>query len=720
MVIDSFVPAAPKPGDQVRISGTVTNTSSVTLGNPQALACIDQHRMDTRAELAAVSTDPEDCTGTKELVFQEFDSALAPNATLRFSLSVPWDKWDIGDRRGVYAVGAYLRADISDGVRDTVGRARTLMPVVPAGSTPRKVQTAMVLPLRHRPTRLAAERFANDSLAEAMAPNGRLGRQLQAGIKPKVTWLADPALLDQARLLADGYKLLSTDNQLTTGTKGQRAEDWLAKLTGARDQDPVVLLPYGDPDVASFVDNGLADLVQESRKETGDFAFTSGPAARSGLWLEAGSATGRTLVAGTTGFAGSDPTDLTLVSNWSWPVSERPNLLPSPVLDIATPEGPQKTTRAIVTDSALTAGGPDPATATTPVQMRQRFAAETALLAATPGTGPLTVVALPPRGFDPSGIATEALLQGLTLPWIQQIGLDQVSTAAARPARTPTMPRTPPGLNESHIQQIKQLNRLIDTYGSLVTDRDRAVAPLETLLLQAGSTSWRGWLQEAQRFLTFQIRTVNGQLSKVHIVSGQTDSNPQRPIEVTLSGRNGQFPLTIANELDQSVRVGVRVRSQNRSDLKIEPLLTKTLFARQKATFQVEASAQQNGVIQASVQVVTAGGAPVGREQQLVIQAAQYGDVGWILVGAAVALLFGTSLIRIYRRIRNERRNPSKPGGTEPGQATPAAADGAIATDEQPGTDARPESDVPVQSHVQQAEADVPKTVREGAGTTDG
>jgi len=698
----------------------VTNTGSVPLGAPQALACVDPQPMETRADLAALpSTNPEDCAGTKESIdYEEFPTALAPEGKVQFSLSIAWDKWQISDRAGVvYLVGVYFRASV-EGARDTIGRVRTLMPVVTPAATPRKVQTAMVLPLRHRPTQLGGDLFANESLAASMAPTGRLGRQLAAGTAPKVTWLADPSMLDEARRLQDGYELLKPDKSaFVPGSGSQIVRNWLDRFDKVRGQDPVVLLPYGDPDVGSLVDNDLKDLVTASRERTAGFSLGSGPAPLSGLWLEAGSATGKNLVAGTTGYAKGDSTELTLVSNWSWPVAERPVLTPSPVLNIATPEGPVKSTRAIVYDAALTAGGPDPDTAATPIQMRQRFAAETALLAATPGSGPLTVVALPPRGFDPSGVATQALLQGLDLPWITQVGLDQVAAAAPRPAATPTMPRSSPGLNERQVERIGQLNRLLDTYGSLVSNREAALASLSQYLLRSSSTSWRGWLQHAEQFLTYQVGAVNGQLRRVHLTAGANGSNSARPIQVTLSGRSGRFPLTVTNDLDQSVRVGLKVTSTNRSDLRIEPIATITLPANQKGTFNIVASAEQNGFIQARVQVVTADGAPVGPQQDLVIQAAQYGDVGWIFVGSAVALLFGTSLIRIYRRIRTERRNSgttaAQPGPTPEQPDAPAAETTPAPAGVPAQNDVRAPNGVP-------AESDTPATVREEVGRTDG
>jgi hypothetical protein len=421
------------------------------------------------------------------------------------------------------------------------------------------------------------------------------------------------------------------------------------------------------------------------------------------------------------------------------------------VYDVSTPEGPVKTVRTVIADSTLTAGGPDPATAGSALEVRQRFAAETSLLAAT-GTGTITVVAVPPRNLDSDGRATAGLMEGLKLPWVTPVGIDEVLAGAGtkpRPAKPPTTARPPTGLSGAQLDRIKRLNNSTNVFASLLANPDNIDANLRRSVFRAASYSWRGFGDEAQRFVDVQQRTVDGQIGKVHLVNSSVTRGSHREINVNLSGSKGTFPLTIANELDQSVRVGIVVTSANRSDLRIDQIQIKLLGAGQKATFQINASAQQNGLIRAKAQVQTAAGQPVGRAQELVIQAAQFGSVGWILVGAAVALLFGTSAVRIYRRIRSERRNPSGAASAdEPDPLNPAPLDPATAGDDEPGLTALEPSPLepsplepPAQNGTPRTIADqtatdeqtpaeltcteaapheVPQNLKEGVGTTDG
>jgi hypothetical protein len=378
---------------------------------------------------------------------------------------------------------------------------------------------------------------------------------------------------------------------------------------------------------------------------------------------------------------------------------------------VSTPQGPVKDVDAIVADDTLIAGGPDPATAEDPVQIRQRFAAETALMAAG-GNGAATVVVVPPRGWDSEGTRTAALMQGMTLPWITPIDLRQVASLTPLPAK-PTNQKSTPTLPDGQLNQLKELSTTTETYRSMLADPNPVDEDLKRALLRLSSSSWAGYPDEALRFGTFERAAVTKKVSQVHLVNAAVDSGKRKEIKVNLSGSKGTFPLTVENELDVSVRVRIEVSSANRSDLRVGTVTTRVLAPRQKATYQINASAEQNGLIRANAQVVSAEGLPIGKSQELLIEAAQYGSVGWILVGAACALLFGTSAVRIYRRIRSERRNPTgDAAATDPLHPEPLLMpehdDGVPGNGLAPGKGLTP------------VETGADESLKEGVGTKDG
>lgn len=723
VIIDSFGPVAPKVGQDVVIKGRVTNTSSVTFDNPQALACIDRTQLSSTAALDRISTEQnipmdkrDSCSNltNDSQTFQPFDQPLAPKQTVAFSLTVPWNEWHIRSETGVYVVGVTFRGGAgTDGGRVMAGRARTLMPVLGKEPLTRKVNTALVIPLRHRPTQLGGRNFVDESLARAIAPTGSLGRLLALGKQHKVTWLVDPAMLDEIRQLAKGYGILG---QSAPGSGQAAATSWLKEFEAVQAKgDQVVLLPYGDPDVAGLLDSGapLKDLVGEARKKTEQSGGEQAKSFTNGLLLEGGAAAGRYLGAASGGFTGSTPDDLNLVTSSSWSAATRPVLTSTPVYNVLTP-GPDRLVRTVIADSELTNGGPDPETADSPLQVRQRFAAVTALIAAD-GTGPASVVALPPRSWDADGSATAAIAAGLsTLPWITPTNLSTIVAGNPKPRSTkpPAAPLTNGVLSEAQLEGVKQLDSATTTMQKLLVDGSQLPEVMTQALLRSTSAAWAGHPEEAQYFTTIELGSANQQLGKVHLVNASVDRGLRKEIKVNLAGSKGTFPLTVTNDTDWSVRVGIEVAPVNRSDLKIKRPQTAVLAPGQKWTPRITASAEQNGLIRATAQVTNADGQPVGKSQELLIQASQYGSVGWILVAVACALLFGTSFVRIYRRIRNERRNPA-----------PAAESDSESVSKSDSEDTGDES--PDQAHDRPQATDVPEqtpgtSLKEGVGSKDG
>ncbi|HZX03352.1 hypothetical protein [Kribbella sp.] len=728
--IDTFGPVAPKPGEQVVIKGRVTNTSSVTFDAPQALACIDRTRLASTSALEAIPTEQnlpmdkrDSCSNltNDSQTFQPFDQPLAPKQTVNFSLTVPWKEWRINPDTGVYVVGVTFRGELPDGGRVMAGRARLLMPVIGKQPLQRTVNTALVIPLRFRPTQLGGRNFANEALATALTRTGELGRLLALGKQHKVTWLADPAVLDEIRQMAKGYVILGQNGQTTPGSGQATAVAWLKEFDTLRAKgDQVVLLPYGDPDVAGLLDAGapLKDLVGQARTKTERSGGELATSFTNGLWLEGGGAASRYLGSASGGFAGSTFEDLNLVSSSSWSARTRPVLTSTPVYDVLTPGSPDHAVRTVIADSALTHGGPDPETADSPLQVRQRFAAVTALIAAA-GKTTASVVAVPPRGWDPNGTATAALAGSLSLPWLKTADLSTIVASTPKPQATtgPAAPRTNGVLPEAQLQAISQLAAATSTMQGLLVDGSQLPEVMSQALLRSASSSWNGYPEEAKYFTSIERGSANQQLGKVRLVNAKVDRGLRKEIKVNLAGSNGTFPLTIANETEWSVRVGIVVTPVNRTDLKIKTPQTVVLGPGQKWTPRINASAEQNGLIRANAQVTNAAGSPVGKPQELLIQASQYGSVGWILVGAACALLFGTSFVRIYRRIRIERRNPAAvTTTTEPD----GSADSARSADS-----AEPGDETPDPAHGRHAAHGVPEdtpgaSLKEGVGSKDG
>lgn len=85
--------------------------------------------------------------------------------------------------------------------------------------------------------------FRDNLLAQEILPDGKLGKLIYQN-RPAVTWVIDAALLDEIIDMADGYSFDKKEQ-----TEGQvAAAAWLGRLRAITVGNPVVALPYGNPD----------------------------------------------------------------------------------------------------------------------------------------------------------------------------------------------------------------------------------------------------------------------------------------------------------------------------------------------------------------------------------------------------------------------------------------------------------------------------------------
>ena len=377
-------------------------------------------------------------------VFQQFDAPLAPNASVQFSLTVPWNEWRISQQTGVYVVGVVVRGTPQDQERLTVGRARTLMPVIGDQPLTRKVNTALVIPLRHRPTLLGGKRFTNDSLAESMAPTGRLGRLLALGNARKVTWLVDPATLDEARrIVKDGYEV-GDGSKPTPGTGQAVVNAWLKEFDASR---PAATRSSC---FRTAIRTSPACSTRAIRSRT--WSATRGSATEGSTWrrrlhqrsLAGGRRRRQPVPRGRLDRASpARPTDdVNLVSSGSWPAVERPGLTADlPGLRHSNAGGPAghgaHRRGRLRADGRRPGSGhrrePDPG----PAAVRGRDRADRRQSArAARRWSPYRRVA-----GTPTGRATAALAGDLSLPWINatsvEPGRDRHAETAGRSRRRP-------------------------------------------------------------------------------------------------------------------------------------------------------------------------------------------------------------------------------------------------------------------------------------------
>lgn len=85
--------------------------------------------------------------------------------------------------------------------------------------------------------------FRDNELVQSLAPEGRLGKALFTS-NTTLTWVIDAHLIDEVLDMADGYTFEGKEDLVGKSI----AEIWLQQLRIATVGNPIVALPYGNPD----------------------------------------------------------------------------------------------------------------------------------------------------------------------------------------------------------------------------------------------------------------------------------------------------------------------------------------------------------------------------------------------------------------------------------------------------------------------------------------
>ena len=281
VTIDSFGPIAPKPGEPVQIKGTVTqhqhrdarDTAGARLHRPHTACPRPPRSPRSRPSRTCALNDQNSCcrlTTPDSGAFQQFDDPLAPNASVQFTPHRAVERVaDQPSRPGSTSSASWSAATPQDSERLTVGRARTLMPVIgDAAADPQGEHRAghpVAAPAD--PARRQAVRRTTRWPRRWRRPAGSAGCWPSASSARSPGWSTPrcstrPAGSAQGRVR--GRRRQQDHAGHRSGGRGRLA-------AGVRGQpargNQVVLLPYGDPDVAGLLDAGdpLKELVRRRR-----------------------------------------------------------------------------------------------------------------------------------------------------------------------------------------------------------------------------------------------------------------------------------------------------------------------------------------------------------------------------------------------------------------------------------------------------------------------
>jgi hypothetical protein len=644
--ITTVEPAIPRAGDTLILAGTVENTGDEPLQDVNAILRYSAVPLEDRTEIREVGVDDDLRFGRRYAeFFQEMDPELEPGESTAFELQVPVDQIDFTSP-GVYVIGVDIRADPADGERLTLDTSRITVPWLPADEPLPVVPVALLWPVATAPAMLADGNLIDDSMSDRLGADGPLTTLVEAPGSAPVTWIVDPDLVATVEAMADGYAVAGPSGTTTEGIGSADAAAWREALATATHGQQQFVLPYANPDIPAIarVDETMAvdtarAAVAATRAAASDVATAAEIA-----WPGSGIADDESLAA----FASAGVRTVVLSSDAVTPVPEEYQ---------AQVRAGETALDAVVTDGGLDAAVTasrlsDPTAGAT--QLRQAWLAETALLALSAdgaGQPPTPLVAAAPTDWPLSRAAAQALLEvWTTTPWVQSAALEDLPTPARPPvlvAPDPDAIAVPPELPQGEVEAAAELGQDIGRYAALLAEPDGAIDQLHLAALRAVATSWRPTPQAAATYTSTIAANVSSQLGQVAVLV---------PESVTLSSNKGTFPLTVSNGLPQAVLVSVDVQADNPDRMSVADVAPQRVDAGENATVEVTAEATANGKVPVTVHLTASDGSRLGPAQQMIVNATDYGTIGWVVVGAAVALFLASAVLRLIR----SRRRPVK------------------------------------------------------------
>ncbi|MBB4699895.1 DUF6049 family protein [Sphaerisporangium siamense] len=665
IVVSSITPQVPRdPSTPVKISGTVTNTSAAPMSWVSIHLRFSRQPFADRASMQAFADGGQILDSIRRSV---------PVSQLPASGKTPWEFTVTPAELQMFRFGVYpITIVLANGAGQQIAAQRGFLPYAPGDQNVVRTKISWALPLVDQPHRGDDATFVDEGLKQSLADNGRLGKILKIAETPAkgVTWFVDPALLDDARAMSQGYSLMdpkATAKSLTEGAgtskkpADQNAAQWLRRLRTALTDVPVSATPYADPDVAAVSHQGLDSITRT--------ALDTGTAVATELLGKDVTTDVNWPVGGVIDHDGLDALSVgdvrtVLLSSAALPPNPPIAHTPDAAAGLETVDG---TVGVVMADDVLsrllTA---DPAGAGGPALLTQRFLAETVMIGAERPQEARTVVAAPPRRWNPDPALVTSLLKAVgSAPWLKPVTLDSIKPGKVELPRGDlayTDKDKQAELGKSYLSGVRKLSRRADLTAVVTGDRRRV---FDTALLRLASAAWRGHTGAAAPLVKQVDAAVTTRTNAISVTTGEQ--------ERMLAGKNGVVPISIRNDLpDQEVTVGVKITSGDRKLLAIGSYESPVTISPGK-TRPIDIPLIANGGGQATikVQLTSENGVRYGAPVEVTVRTTGYTGIALVIVGAALAVMLAAVTLRFVRRRQARRPSNRRRGGGPPPPAVP-------------------------------------------------
>jgi hypothetical protein len=451
-----------------------------------------------------------------------------------------------------------------------------------------------------------------------------------------------------------------------------------------------VVTPYANVDTSALVHQGLtANLA--SAYTLGDQVARSvlGTAPDHSIAWPAGGTADLSVL---TRLGTSEDVSTVVLSSSEMPPSKDDVFTPDDaVAAIHTEAGTPMT--VLLADSTLTgvlaAGDTSSGTlpASTEFGVKQRFLAETAMIAAEAPDSARSLVVAPPQDWSPSQALADGLLSETTsAPWLKPATLTSLASApdtASNLSRQslPASKASPGELSSAYLGLVEQTGRQLDQYQAMLYKPSVSyVQSLGESLAATQSAAWRGnGATQGQAMRASLTQYLTNAVRKVRIITSPT---------VPMGGSQGSVPVAIQNGLSRdTIRVRVVATVLNNPDrpsqLSIGRFSSEVQVPPGDAvTVRLPVSSAPQGSTPITIRLTTTQGAPLAvKPATTTVESTRYGRAILFLIGAAIGILVLTSVYRaIRRRLRGDSHvtagEPGSPGTVGTGTSAPHPTEG--------------------------------------------
>lgn len=683
IAIDRFTPKAAGPKSVVRVSGRIVNTSGKALPSATIRLRYSTSTLPSRSQLKLYANGSAGSVNPQSVAVRHtLPHGIGAKASVRWSLKIPVSRLGLSGPIGVYPVAV----DAVDSLGRTLAEQRTFLTYGTKSPAYKPTKVAWLWPIIDRPRRADDKTFMDDSLGRSLADGGRLSRLVAAGERNDqrvpLTWMVDPALLDDADHLSREHQVINGSNHTKTKPADTDATAWLGRLRSAIGTSPLAVTPYGDIDTAAVTRAGLDDDVKPAVHEGARITqrLLKRSVSTDIAWPSQGLADADSM--DVMAFAG---TRTVVLSQRALPASSQVSYTPDGVTQLPTSDG---TVKALLADPTLSdvLGGTQRRSSL--VVTEQRFLAETALITAELPNSPRTVVVAPPRRWDPTpGLARALLRDTRSVPWIKPVSATSAKSSSDLDRKLEyTNAEQQNELGHRYLDKVAEIRGRARRFGSIFPD---GTSPDQLATFRMESSAWRGSPTRARRLRERVRWAVDRTSRKVDFVNRAS---------VTMGGSEAKIPVTIANDLGygdgspqsreaNTAKVRVRVTAPDSNGISIGSYdQVRRVGPNSKATLYVPVTARAVTVTNLRLELLAPDGQPINPPVAMKVRVTNIGETASWVTGAALAVLVIAAAVRFLRRRSRADGEPGDDSGTDSGTSAPADGPAATGTDDTAAT----------------------------------